>query len=131
MKGSVKRQMPDIKTAKATARDSRERMEMARAIAFSQKAKYLVENVYKSVHEFLDAILYLEGYKSYSHEASVAYIQGLGFSQTEIENVNRLRKLGNGIKYYGEDIAAEGADSAINTAEAILKKLRDKKPRLK
>jgi len=79
----------------------------------------------------LDAILEMEGYKSYSHEASISYMANLGFSISEINKVDMLRKARNGIKYYGEDATENKAQEAIKTAEEMTKKFLEKKPKLK
>lgn len=128
---AVKKQTPDIHLAKATARDSLERLDMAKNILHTQKPKYILENAYEAVRELIDGILYQEGYKSYSHEASIAYLHTLGFSQTDIVTVDRLRKKRNGIKYYGENITPEEAVDALQIAERVIKELLKKKPALK
>jgi uncharacterized protein (UPF0332 family) len=123
----VKKQAPDVHTAKATARDSLERLEMAKAILLTQKPKYVLENAYEAVRELIDAILYAEGYKSYSHEASISYLALLHFSITEITKLDKLRRYRNGIKYYGEEVTLEEAKDALQTAETIIHKLTEKK----
>lgn len=130
-KKDVKKQRPDINLAKATTRDSIERLEMARNIINSQKPKYVLENAYESVRELIDAILSLEGYKSYSHEASVAYLARLGFSISEIARIDLLRRKRNGIKYYGEEVTKEEAEESIKTAEEFIGKLLNKRTELK
>ena len=127
----VKKQSPDKNLAKATARDSIERLQMAKSIINSQKPKYVLENAYESIRELIDAILYLEGYKSYSHEASVAYLIDLGFSIAEATKIDLLRRKRNGIKYYGENVTKEEAESSLKIAESTIKKLLNKKPELK
>ena len=128
---SVKKQRPDLNLAKASAGEGIERIAMAKSIFSSQKPKYALENAYEAVREVIDAILYLEGYKSYSHEASVAYLLKLGFSISEAKAVDRLRQKRNGIKYYGEDSTKDEATEALKTAEIIINKLLSKKQVLK
>lgn len=128
---AVKKQQPDVHLAQATARESLDRIEMAKSILQSQKPKYALENAYEAMRELIDAILFLEGYKSYSHEASVAYMIKLGFSEGEAGQVDHLRKRRNGIKYYGKDASLEEARVAVATAEAMMKKLFQKNPELK
>ncbi len=127
---AVKKQSPDKHLAHATARDSTERLAMAKSILLPQKPKYAFENAYEAVREMIDAILFLEGYKSYSHEASVAYLSHLGFSFSDIQAVDRLRKKRNDIKYYGGNVDDKEAGEAIGIAEDIIKRLSKKKPEL-
>lgn len=128
---AVKKQHPDLHLAQATARESLDRLEMAKSILHSQKPKYALENAYEAMRELIDAILFLQGYKSYSHEASVAYLINLGFSEGETGQVDRLRKRRNSIKYYGEDASLKEAKEAVATAEMMITKLFQKKPNLK
>ena len=128
--GAVKKQTPDKNTAQAVTRDSAERLALAHSIRGTQKAKYVLENAYEAIRELIDALLASNGYKSYSHEASVAYLHELGFSETEIYAVDRLRKKRNDIKYAGKDAEPAEADEALATAEKVMKKLREKHPHI-
>lgn len=128
--GSVKKQAPDLNIAKATAKDCLERVQLAKNILTTQKPKYCLENSYEAVRELIDAVLFLEGYKSFSPEASVSYLQNLGFSFSQVMQVDRLRKQRNGIKYYGEDATQKEAEEALVLAEKTIKELLRKKPEL-
>ena len=68
-----------------------------------------LENAYEAMREAADALLYLDGFKSYSHEASIAYLLRKGFGESEIIEIDRFRKIRNGIKYYGRDCNLEDA----------------------
>lgn len=127
---AVKKQTQDLHQARALVRESRERLHMAKMIASTQKQKYVLENAYESIREFIDAIMIADGYKSYSHEASVAYLLQLGFPISDAMNVDRLRKLRNGIKYYGEDVTNEEAGASLKIAEEMIKKLAKKRPNI-
>jgi len=71
----IRKQLSDINLAKATAKDSVERLKLSKDIKDTQKPKYALENAYESIRELIDAILYLDGYKSYTHEGSIAYLK--------------------------------------------------------
>lgn len=120
---AVKKQAPDNNLARASARDGIDRLSLAKSIFLSQKPKYALENAYEAVREVIDAVLYLKGYKSYSHEASVAYLLKMGFSISDAKAVDRLRQKRNGIKYYGEISTKDDAAEALKTAEKIMKRL--------
>ncbi|MFH1971873.1 MAG: hypothetical protein ABIJ18_00160 [archaeon] len=51
--------------------------------------------------------------KTFSHEAEVAYLRNLGFSEKKIEFMNQLRYFRNGIKYYGKEFDKEYAQKVI------------------
>lgn len=130
-KRDVKKQSPDINIAKATAKDSIERLELAKSIINSQKPKYVLENAYESIRELIDAILFLDGYKSYSHEASVTYLIKLGFSISDVMKVDLLRRKRNGIKYYGEEANKKEAEESLKIASEFVQKLLNKREELK
>ena len=128
---SVKKQSPDINLAKATFKEGMDRLQMAKGILLTQKPKYSLENAYESIREIIDSVLFIEGYKSFSHEASVSYLIEMGFSLSEAMAVDRLRKQRNGIKYYGEEVTKEDAKIALIIAKRTIKKILEKKSKLK
>ena len=129
-KKAVKKQTPDANTARATATAGIERMKFAKILLKNHKPKFVLENSYESIREYLDAILYLKGYKSYSHEATISYILEIGLSLSEANQIDILRKQMHGIKYYGEQTTKKEASQAIKTAENIINKLRKKFPEI-
>lgn len=123
-KGDAKKQSPDKNLSKATFRESLERLQLAELLWNKVKAKYVLENAYESMREAADAILYQEGYKSYSHEASIVYLSSKGFSESEIAEIDRFRKIRNSIKYYGGNCEEEDANSALKLAKTIITKAK-------
>ena len=79
-----------------------------------------MENAYESVREMADAILFLEGYKSYSHEASLAYLKILGLPESVVESISNTKQRRNDIKYSGGDASKEEASNAIKVAEEAI-----------
>ncbi|MBI4452944.1 hypothetical protein HY637_05930 [Candidatus Woesearchaeota archaeon] len=73
-KGDVKVQKPDINLSKAAFRESMDRLEFAKNISKLKISKYILENAYESMREAADSLLYLDGFKSFSHEASIVYL---------------------------------------------------------
>ncbi len=123
-KGDVKKQSPDKNLSNATFKDSLERLELAKNLLQKAKPKYILENAYEAMREAADSILYREGYKSFSHEASIIYLIKKGFSEQDIIEFDRFRKIRNGIKYYGRDCDESDAGSAIKLAEKIIGKIK-------
>ena len=127
----VKKQFVDLNTAKATARDALDRITLATHLHKKEKPKYVLESSYEAIRELIDAILYLDGYKSYSHEASVAYLLELHIARQEAEKIDWLRVKRNRIKYYGEDVSEENAQYALELSKKIIEELFSKKPVLR
>ncbi|MFH1439851.1 MAG: HEPN domain-containing protein [Candidatus Woesearchaeota archaeon] len=123
-KGDVKKQSSDKNLSMATFKDSIERLDLSKNLFKKQKPKYVLENAYEAMREAADSLLYLEGYKSYSHEASIIYLLKKGFNMQEIKQFDRFRKIRNGIKYYGGDCDEYDAETAIELAEIIINKIK-------
>ena len=123
-KGDVKKQSPDENLSKATFKDSLERLEFSKNLLQKTKSKYVLENAYESMREAADSILYKEGFKSFSHQASIVYLLKKDFNEQDIREFDRFRKIRNGIKYYGGDCDETDARDAIKFAEKIINKIK-------
>jgi uncharacterized protein (UPF0332 family) len=123
-KGDVKKQSPDENLSKATLKDSLERLELSKNLLNKVKAKYVLENAYESMREAADSVLFKEGFKSFSHQASIAYLLKKGFNEQYIAEFDRFRKIRNGIKYYGGGCDESDAQSAIKLAEKVIGKIK-------
>jgi len=76
MEGSVKQQQPDRNLSEDLAKDCQERFDDAKlSLGTGRKPKFIYENVYEALREAADSILFLKGYKSFSHEATISFLQ--------------------------------------------------------
>ena len=124
--GDVKKQSPNKNLAFATFKDGLERIEFAKQLLHKVKPKYVLENAYEAMREASDAVLYLRGFKSFSHEASIVYLFKEGFNEKDIIEFDRFRRIRNGIKYYGKDCEISEAEQAIQLADKIIAKIKEK-----
>ena len=125
-KGDVKKQSPDKNLAFAVFKDGLERIEFTKQLLNKAKPKYVLENAYESMREASDAVLYLKGFKSFSHEASIAYLAKENFKEQDLTEFDRFRRMRNGIKYYGKDCDISDAEQAILLAGKIIAKIKEK-----
>jgi len=125
-KGEVKIQKTDKNLAIALKKESLERINFVyRLISNSENPKYIVENVYDLLRELVEAKLAIDGYKSYSHEATILYLKKFKeFTDYEISFLDELRKIRNRIKYYGKNIEEDKASKVIEFMELMLPKLK-------
>jgi hypothetical protein len=68
-------------------------------------ANSIIKDIHDIIIEKVRAKMLIEGYNTsgnFAHEAEVAYMKNLGFSEFEISFVNELRQSRNGINYYGK-----------------------------
>jgi len=125
-KGEVKRESPDKPLVISLAKDAVHRLEYATNQKLTESnCKYVLENAYEALRELADALLHLEGYKSYSHEASIAFLRKFSsLTESELNQFDTLRKKRNGSKYYGEAADVLEAKEALQFANTLLPKLK-------
>ncbi len=107
--GDVKRRRQDNELAKSLLNDAKDRFAKASKLDAVEFSKMVFENIYDAIRDILDALLAADGYKSYSHEASIAYLKKYGLSAL-IQELDNFRSLRNASKYYGKEISADNAN---------------------
>ncbi len=113
----------DTNLAKGLMEDAEDRFPFGEEI-LSKKPKYAFENAYEAVRELADALLALEGWKSFSHEASISFLQKFSeFNKIELEILDKIRKKRNDSKYYGKIIDKNQAEEDIKFLKKIFDKL--------
>jgi len=110
----VRRIQPDPMLARGLRKDSDERL-----LFFGGKpvtgasAKILLENLYDAVRARVEAVLAENGYKSYSHVATLTYARENGLvNETEAIYLERLRERRNEAKYDGSPVSVAEAEEA-------------------
>ena len=121
-KGLVKRRRKNVELAKSLTNSALDRMEFAKQILHT-KPRYALEMAYEAVIELIDALLALEGFKSWSHEASIAFLSKIGFSDVELRRFDITRKKRHSSKYYGVNFSLEEANKEIAYIERLFKKV--------
>lgn len=91
-----------------------------------ENADLVLEDAYEAIREMIDAFLVKKGFKSYSHEASIAYAQeNLDISEAEASKLDKFRKLRNDSKYRGEDVKKSEGQDCLQTAKKLIPRLED------
>jgi uncharacterized protein (UPF0332 family) len=106
----VRKCSPDRQLAISLANDMNERMNDAARLEASEFPKLVFETFYDALRDFCDALLALEGYKSYSHEGSISFLAKKGFDTAFISALDGFRYKRNGSKYYGAKITFAEAE---------------------
>ena len=111
----VRKTTPDFALARALRKDSYERATFVLTLPITEaSSKILYENLYEALRQLADAIIILNGYKSYSHAASIAFLaHKSGFSETLLERFDHAREKRNKAKYYGKPIYPTDAEDII------------------
>jgi hypothetical protein len=89
--GDVKKSSVDLELAKSLVKDMQERIEKSLLLDEKTFAKLIFENVYDALRDFCDAILAANGFKSYSHQGSIAYLTKETFDVVSIEELEQFR----------------------------------------
>jgi hypothetical protein len=121
----VKKASPDPALAQSLVGRAERSMEAALMINIKPVlTAEAFEKVYESLRQLLDAILALDGYKSYSHVASIAYLQRFSeFTEETIARLDNARLKRNDSTYYARDIMVDETKEFIklyNTVKPLL-----------
>jgi predicted transcriptional regulator len=121
--GLAKKVSIDKELAKSLLKVARFRLEKAKKEKpADENAFFIVENCYEALKELIDAIMSLDGYKSYSHEACIDFLKEFYAKQlgtSAIFTVDRYRKLRHDIKYRGILPSLEEGRNAVADIEPI------------
>jgi hypothetical protein len=90
-------------------------------------ANSIIKDIQDIVLEMIRAKMLLEGLSASgnnAHEAEVAYMKVLGFSDADVSEVNELRKARNSITYYGKMYETDYAKKVNILLKNIYPKLK-------
>ena len=125
--GTIKKQKSDMPRAKSLLEAAEKRRYFIKKyIPLNEETTVqIIEECYDIIRELIESKLSKEGYKTYSHEATISYLKTLNtFSENEIRFIDELRKIRHGTKYYGKTISLEYATRVINFLNNIYEKLK-------
>ena len=80
---------------------------------------------YDALRGFLEAISLKKGYKVYNHECYTSFIKEILNLSREADIFDRLRKIRNGINYYGQSVTDEEAKETIKNLLYLIKRFKE------
>ncbi len=120
-KGITRKITPDIsranflsKESKKSLRGLKNRVEKLGIDEFS--ANSIIKDIHDIIIQTIRSKILMQGFSSsgnYAHEAEVAFMKKLGFSEYKISFVNNLRSSRNGINYYEKSLKVNTPKSVI------------------
>ncbi|HIH31448.1 TPA: hypothetical protein HA235_01960 [Candidatus Woesearchaeota archaeon] len=112
--------------AEALVFDSDDRFRFLLTIEFNEtNSRYIVENSYDIIRALIEANLALEDYKSYSHEATIAFLKRfIEFRDSELNYLDDLRKVRHGIKYNAGTTTSHDAEKVLEFTKTMKEKLK-------
>ena len=125
-KGEVRLQEKNIILAKALIKSSEKAMNFVKTLKVNDEtSEHIISDSYDIMRELIEAKLAAEGYKSYSHEATILFLKKFPqFKESEIDFLDNIRKIRNSIKYYGKESNETEAKKVLSFLNSILPKLK-------
>lgn len=130
--GIVKKQSIDESRAEFLIKESKnsydnllEKIQKIKLTA--SNANDFVKSCYDILMEMIRAKMLLKGYNASgqgAHEAEVAYMRALGFSEKDVQFADQMRYFRNGMLYYGTSLDEEYAEIVIEFTKRIYLKLK-------
>ncbi len=80
--------------------------------------------LYDALREYLECIALENGHKIYNHECYAAFLKEILKLSREGELFDELRKIRNGINYYGKFITIEESDSVIKKLKLLIARFK-------
>lgn len=100
-----------IKSLLKTSRnklDSEKKLELSEVTSISK-----ITLLYDSLREVLEALAIKKGYKIYNHECYTYFLKEIVNESSKGDEFDELRKIRNGLNYYGKDISIEEARNVL------------------
>ena len=119
----VKKSFSDIERAKKLVKDGRSRLIDVELLNLNKMPKFVFENTYDAIRDFLLAILIKDGYKTSSHEALISYLLKKDFDVYSVGRLDQFRYKRNGSKYYGEGVSIQEAEDIVLFYKQIKSKI--------
>jgi hypothetical protein len=125
--GKVKKAFPDPALAKSLIAMSSQQFDMADSMTIKdENASPLLVNLYEALREICEAICAKNGWKVYSHEAFTDYLKDELREEDIARMFDRLRKLRNGVNYYGRAVSATETKSTKNDVQRLIETLKQR-----
>ena len=126
IKQKVKKTKPDPERAKSLKQLAEKRLYEIHKRRSDTYPEFIVEDYYETIKELITSLLYLEGYKSYSHECLITFLKK-HYQQTinsgELELIDQLRRLRHDIMYRGSVVAEDYLDRNEEDINKVILKL--------
>ncbi|MEM2131527.1 MAG: HEPN domain-containing protein [Candidatus Woesearchaeota archaeon] len=125
--GKAKKQTPNIDESKSLIQKGKKRLNYTKSKEQNEdNAPFILEDSYESAREAAQSLMAIKGYKPYSHEATISFLNDFyknEFSEQEIYEFDRYRQLRNNSVYRAEKINIEDAKNCLRFAEKIIEKI--------
>ncbi|MBS3138135.1 hypothetical protein J4207_00350 [Candidatus Woesearchaeota archaeon] len=116
---------PDVELIKSLIQLANDREKTASLLPIDDVTKETVISLFYDVlRELLEALALKHGYKIYNHECYTPFLRIIISDEPFALEFDSLRKLRNGINYYGKKIELRDASRIVSTTKLSISKAR-------
>lgn len=119
----VKKIKENPEQAKALFQLAKRRLESIKKRRKDEYPQLLIESYYEAIKELITSLMAIHGYKSYSHECLISFLEKYypdHLDDFQLRFLEGMRKLRSDIEYRGRDIADDYLERNLNTIEQII-----------
>lgn len=104
----------DEELIKSLLKTSRNKLETEKKLELNEITSISkISLLYDSLREVLEALAIKRGYKIYNHECHTCFLKEIVNESSKGDEFDDLRKIRNGLNYYGKDISIEEAKDVL------------------
>lgn len=81
--------------------------------------------LYDALREYLESVSLENGYKIYNHECYSAFLKEILSLPNEADLFDKLRKIRNGINYYGRKVSEDEAEQVISDLNSLIRRVKE------
>jgi len=81
--------------------------------------------LYDALREYLESVALEKGYKIYNHECYSAFLKEILNLPYEADLFDKLRRIRNGINYYGRKVSEDEAAKVISDLNSLIKRVKE------
>ena len=125
--GKAKRKTADKVEADSLLERAKKRMSYLRVLN-KETAFLVVDDAYESAREAAQALMSKDGFKPYSHEATISFLvcsYKNEFEEYELREFDRFRDLRNKINYQAKEVSEGEALKWVEFTKSIIKKIEE------
>jgi uncharacterized protein (UPF0332 family) len=125
-KDKVKKIQPNLERAKSMRDLAVKRLRSIKRRRKTDDPEFIAEDYYETVKELITSLLFIRGYKSYSHECLITFLRKFypQYSESDLALIDQMRQIRNDLLYRGEPVATEFLKRREKEIEEIIEKLR-------
>lgn len=117
---TAKRIKPDEDKIKSLLKASKRKLESEGRLGMDEvtsTSKFSL--AYESLRELLEALAIKNGYKIYNHECYTYFLKEIIDESTKGDEFDAIRKIRNGVNYYGKELAPQQAEKMIKQIKEL------------